>query len=93
MKTVKFNMIYKETAKRWELLIRILWSIPSYIVIAVLGIISLIAAALQLLNILVFAKRNKTLYKWTLMYFKYYTKWVPYLMLLTDERNPILPED
>lgn len=93
METVKLNTVYKRSAKRWELLIRFLWSIPSYIVLAILGVICTIAVVLQFVHILLFGKRNKGLYNWTLKYLKYYTNWIPYLLLLTDERNPIVPED
>jgi hypothetical protein len=93
MKTIKFDVTYAESAGRWELLVRILWSIPSYVVALVLGIICLVCWALQFLHILVFGKRNKFLYDWTLKYLKYYASWYSYLMLLTEERNQILPED
>jgi hypothetical protein len=82
-----------EEARRRELIIRFFWSIPSYIVALVLGLICFIAYGLQFLHILAFRKRNKSLYDWTLKYFKYYASWASYLMLLTEERNPIMPEE
>ena len=92
MKTVKFDVTYSEKASRWELIIRFLWSIPSYIVVFVLAIIMLVSWVLQFIHVLIMGKRNKTLYDWTLKYLTYLVKYESYLFILTEERNPILPE-
>jgi len=93
MKTVKFDITYAEKSDRLELFIRILWMIPTLVVAGVLSLIGTIAWALQFLYILVFARRNKTLNDWLVKYMEYVTKANSYAMLMTDERNPIMPED
>lgn len=93
MKTVKYDVTYAEKSDRLELFIRILWMIPTLIVAGVLSFIGTIAWVLQFLHILVFAKRNKMLADWLVKYMEYVTKANSYVMLMTDERNPIMPED
>ena len=93
MKTVKIDVTYVEKAGRWELLIRFLWSIPSYIVMAVFSIIASIVMVAQFLHILVLGKRNKALHDIILKYMVYSTEWQIYVALLTDERNPLMPEN
>lgn len=92
LKTVKYEVSYGEKAGRLELFIRWFWSIPSYIVLVLLAIVFCIATFLQFFHVLLLGKRNKMLYDWALMYVAYHTKWMSYLMLLTEERNPLLPE-
>ena len=93
MKTVKYDVTYAEPAGRIELFVRLIWAIPSMIVMGVLGLIMYIAWALQWLHILILGKRNKMLYDWSLKYMEYYVKFAAYFSLLTEERNPLLPED
>jgi hypothetical protein len=93
MKTVKFDVTYKGPAGRLELLIRWLWSIPSYIVAIILAIIGIIAMTLQFIHILFLGKRHPALHKAIRMFFDYEVQWKSYIYLLTDERNPILPEN
>lgn len=92
MKTVKYEAGFDGKAGRLELLIRFLWYIPSYIVLFVLVVIAMVAYVVQFLHILVLGKRNKALFDWTLKYVSYRTKLESYFFLLTEERNPILPE-
>ncbi|MDD5340740.1 MAG: DUF4389 domain-containing protein [Candidatus ainarchaeum sp.] len=92
MKTVKYDVTYAEKADRMELIIRFFWMIPTVIVAGVLSFIGTIAWGLQFLHVLVFAKKHKALYEWTLKYMAYVTEANTYLLLLTDERNPIMPE-
>ncbi|MCL6089198.1 MAG: DUF4389 domain-containing protein [Candidatus Marsarchaeota archaeon] len=93
MRTVKFEMTYKEKASRLELLIRFLWGIPTAIVAVVLLAIAVIAGCLQFVHILFLGKRHKTLYEWTYKFVAYFVQYECYKNLLTDERNPILPEN
>ncbi len=92
MKTFSMNVPYAEKASRLELIIRFLWSIPVLIVTIIFSIIWCIAWLLQFLHILVFGKRNRTLHDWLLKYVVYSTQYTVYISLLTDERDPILPE-
>ncbi len=93
MKTVKYGVEYEEPAGRLELFIRWIWAIPSLIVMMVLSIIAAIACVVQWFHILILAKRNRTLQDWMFKYYAYHTKFIAYFNLLTDERNPIMPED
>jgi hypothetical protein len=93
MKNVKFDVTFSEKASRWELIIRFFWMIPSVIVVIVLAIIGVITWFLQLVHILVMGKRNKVLHSWILKYVSYHVKFQSYYCALTDERNPIMPED
>jgi len=93
MKTVKYDITYTEKASRIELFVRFVWSIPSYIVAAVLAFIMCIAMCFQWLCILFMGKRNKMLHDWIMKGMEYTVKWQTYFYLLTDERNPLLPED
>lgn len=93
MKNVKYDVTYEDKAGRLELFIRWFWSIPCYIVLFILAIISFFAMGFQFLHILLLGKKNKMLYDLTLMYMKYHVKWMSYFYMLTDERNPIMPEN
>ena len=92
MKTVKYEVTFSEKASRLELLVRFLWMIPCYIVLWVLGIIATIAWVVQFLHILILGKRNKTVHEWLVKYVAYCAKLDSYIMLLTEERTPIMPE-
>jgi hypothetical protein len=93
MKSVKYTVAYSEKAGRLELFIRWIWAIPSYIVLVILAIIGCIAMFLQFFHILFMGKRNKFLNEWVMKFFSYEVKWMSYIYLLTDERNPLMPED
>lgn len=93
MKTVKYDVTYEEKASRLELLIRFLWSIPSYLVLMVLSMVAMIMMVLQFFHMLLLGKRHKAMHEWIMKFMAYEVKWITYVYLLTDERNPILPED
>ncbi len=92
MKTVKYETKFLPKAGRLELFIRWLWLIPTAIVACILEIIAMIAAVLQWFHILVLGKRHKFLHTWILKLIAYDVKFKSYFLLLTDERNPLLPE-
>jgi hypothetical protein len=92
MKTVKYDVAFEEKAGRLELIIRWFWSIPSFIVMVILSIIASIAMFVQFFHILLLGKRHRMLHDLILMYMVYYAKWHTYCSMLTDERNPIMPE-
>jgi len=93
MKTVKYDVTYVEGAGRLELFIRFFWLIPTFVVLCVLSFIGTMAYCLQFLYILLLGKRHKTLHAWIVKYMAYVTKVNSYYLLVTDERNPIMPED
>lgn len=93
METVKIDIASADKASRSELFVRILWCIVSGIVLWFFSIIAGVCLVVQWLYILVTGKRHKTLNKVIKVYLYYRTKMYAYLMMLTDERSPILPED
>ncbi len=93
MKSVKYDITYSEKASRLELVVRFFWMIPTVIVMFFLGIIFYIGIILQWLHILFLGKRQKTLHGLIFKFEAYAAKVKAYVMLLTDEKNPILPED
>ncbi|MDE1851318.1 MAG: DUF4389 domain-containing protein [Candidatus Micrarchaeota archaeon] len=93
MKTVKVEVKSDPKASRLELFVRILWGIVSGIVLWVFSIIAGICLMVHWIYILILGKRSKTLNNVVRAYFYYSTKYRAYLSLLTDERNPIIPED
>lgn len=93
MKTTKYEVTFDEKAGRLELFIRFFWMIPTMIVLCVLAFIFYFAYIFQFLHILVLGKRHKLLHSLILKYMAYSTKANTYVLLLTEERNPIMPED
>lgn len=67
--------------------------IPTTIVLFILGIIGDICWALQFLHVFILGKRNRTLFDFTKKFIGYRVKADSYFLILTDERNPIMPED
>ena len=92
MKTVKFEVAYKEKASRLELFVRILWGIPTAVVMVVLLIIAAIAGVIQFFHVLFLGKRHRTLHDWIWKFVAYFTRYECYKNLLTDERSPIMPD-
>jgi hypothetical protein len=93
MKTVQIDVKSDVKASRLELFIRIVWMIPTYIVFWLFSIVAGICMVLHWLFILITGKRNNTLNDIAKKYLIYVTEVQAYLYLLTDERNPIFPEN
>jgi hypothetical protein len=93
MKTVKIDIKSNDKALRWELFVRILWAIVGGIILWVYSIIALVCIILHWFFILITGRRNKTLNNVLKVYLYYRTKFEAYLIMLTDERSPLLPED
>ncbi|MDE1797867.1 MAG: DUF4389 domain-containing protein [Candidatus Micrarchaeota archaeon] len=92
-KTVDYSVRYVEKASRVELFVRLLWAIPSVIIAVFLAIVYVIANTLQFLHILLLGTRHRTLHNWIFMFLDYEVKLKAYMALLTDERNPLMPEN
>ena len=92
METVKLTVTNVEKAGRLELLIRFVWG---FIVAIILGIIGLfvvyLATPIQWLHILFLGKRNAALAKFATGWFTGMTQLYCYMLLLTDERPPLVP--
>lgn len=92
MKTMKYDVDYDEKASRLELLVRFFWSIPTYFVFIFVAMAQFFILVAQWFHILLMGKRHKKLQSWNMMAMKYLVQWYSYIYLLTDERNPIIPE-
>ncbi|MDE1865761.1 MAG: DUF4389 domain-containing protein [Candidatus Micrarchaeota archaeon] len=93
MKTLKIDVKSDQKASRLELFVRILWLVICSIVLFFFGIIACICTILQWLYILISGKRAKSLNDVLRVYLKYRFSLEGYLLMLTDERNPIIPEN
>ncbi|MDE1861263.1 MAG: DUF4389 domain-containing protein [Candidatus Micrarchaeota archaeon] len=93
MKTIKMQVKSAPKASRLELFVRIIWAIIGSIVLAIFGIISFICMVLQWIYILIAGKRSKELNKVLKLYVLYRFRLEGYLLMLTDERSPLIPEE
>ena len=93
MKTVKIEIISRDKASRVELFVRIIWFILSAIVLWFFSILALLCLVVHWFYILITGKRHKGLNNLIKSYIIYRTKMTIYAFLLTEERNPIFPED
>ncbi len=93
MKTLKIEVKSDPKASRLELFVRIIWAILGCIVLSIFGIIAAICMVLQWLYILITGKRSKSLAEVLKLYLFYRFRLEGYLLMLTDERSPIIPVD
>ena len=93
MKTLNVLVQSNKKSPRLELFVRILWAIPTAIVLWIFGIIAGMCLVVQWFYILITGRRSRMLNDVIRGYFYYSTKVRAYLGLITDERSPILPED
>ena len=93
METVKITVNSVEKASRLELLIRFIWGFIVGIILGIIGLFALyLATPIQWLHILFLGKRNPSLAKFVSGWFKGITQLYGYMLLLTDERPPLMPE-
>jgi len=92
METVKLEVKSVEEASRVELFVRFVWGFISYIVLYILMMINCLLLVVQWLIILITGKRNLGIASWMKKILVYATQFSAYLYLLTDERNPLIPE-
>jgi hypothetical protein len=83
--------VYERPARRWELLVRIVYWILIGIVLWVYGLIAGILAILQWFVILILGRRSEGLSDFIRGYLEYYVHVTPYLWFMTDRRPAILP--
>ena len=91
MNTVTADVKSDEKASRVELFVRIVWGTISYIPLGLFGFVAGICYTIQWLIILITGKRNQSLSNVLQKYISYSFMVSSYLLLLTDERNPIIP--
>ena len=92
MKTVDTKVVFNSRATRTELLVRIIWGIVAGIVLFIFSIVSGIVFVIQILHVLIYARRHKGMQSFIKTVVVQRFRLSAYLMLLTDERPPIIPE-
>jgi hypothetical protein len=92
MKTIQSKISYAEKASRIEMLYRIVWAIIGGIVLAIFGIIAGLATIVHFFYILIYKKRNKGIFEFVRAIVVQRFRLSSYLMFLTDERPPLVPE-
>lgn len=93
MKTVKVGIKSQDKASRLELLVRIVWFIVSSIVFWFFSIVAIVCVIIHWFYILVKGKRHKGLNNLIGSYVTYRAEMLAYGLMVTEERNPIFPED
>ena len=83
--------VYERPARRWELLVRIVYWILIGIVLWVYGLIAFIIMVIQWFVILVLGRRSQGLSDFVRGYLEYYVHIMPYFYFMTDRRPNILP--
>jgi len=92
LKTVKLEIKAPAKASRWELAVRLVYWIPLYIVLVILGMLAGLCWFVQLLLVVFTGSRNATLAKFVKAFVEYHVKFTSYYLLLTDERPEVIPE-
>jgi hypothetical protein len=83
---------YERTARRWELLVRIFYSIAIAIVLMVYGFIAGILMIIQWFVILILGRRSEGLSDFIRGYLEYYVHVLSYTSWMTDKRPGIMPK-
>ena len=83
--------VFELPARRWELLVRIVYWILIGIVLWVYGLITFIILVIQWFVILIFGHRNRDLSDFARGYLEYSVSVMPYIYIMTDRRPKILP--
>jgi hypothetical protein len=92
MKTVNASVSFNSKASRLELFVRIVWGFVAAIVLGIYSVIGTALWIIQILHILVISRRHKGIHAFikTVVIARYRLQ--AYILLLTDERPPIIPE-
>jgi len=83
--------VYERPARRWELLVRIVYWILIGIVAAVYGILAGVCMFIQWFVILFLGRRSQGLSDFIRGYLEYHVSVLSYTSLMTDRRPHILP--
>jgi hypothetical protein len=82
---------FERPARRWELLVRIVYWILLGIVLWVYGLIAFILLFIQWFVVLILGRRNQDISDFARGYLEYAVHVMPYMYLMTDKRPAILP--
>jgi hypothetical protein len=91
-KPVSQLFLYEHDARRWELLVRIFYSIAIGIVMFVYGLIAGIVMIIQWFVILILGRRNEGLSDFIRGYLEYHVHVLSYTSWMTDKRPGIMPK-
>jgi hypothetical protein len=91
-KTMSQLFTYEHTARRWELLVRIFYSIAIAIVMMVYGFIAGILMIIQWFVILILGRRSEGLSDFIRGYLEYHVHVLSYTSWMTDTRPGIMPK-
>ena len=83
--------VYERPARRWELLVRIVYWILIGIVAMVYGILAGVCTFVQWFVILILGRRSQGLSEFIRGYLEYHVSVLSYTSLMTDRRPHILP--
>jgi Domain of unknown function (DUF4389) len=90
--TMNQLFVFEHDARRWELLVRIFYSIAIAIVLLVYGFIAGILMIIQWFVILVLGRRSAGLSDYIKGYLEYYVHVLSYTSWMTDKRPGIMPK-
>ncbi|MEI6293563.1 MAG: DUF4389 domain-containing protein [Methanomicrobiales archaeon] len=90
--TMEQLFTYEHNARRWELLVRIFYSIAIAIVMAVYGFIAGILMFIQWFVILILGRRSEGLSDFIRGYLEYHVHVLSYTSWMTDIRPGIMPK-
>ncbi|ABE51236.1 DUF4389 domain-containing protein [Methanococcoides burtonii] len=85
--------VWNKKASRFELFVRLFYSIPVVIILSLYSLLMIICLLFQLPFILVLGRRFETLNNVIKGYLEYYTHIAGYFYLTTDKRPGVLPKD
>jgi hypothetical protein len=83
--------VFEQPARRWELLVRIVYWILIGIVLWVYGLFATICLIIQWFVILILGHRNQDLSDFARGYLEYSVHVMPYMYIMTDKRPKIFP--
>ncbi len=83
---------FEHKARRWELLVRIFYSIAIAIVMIIYGFIAGILMFIQWFVILVLGRRSEGISNFIRGYLEYYVHVLSYTSWMTDNRPGIMPK-
>jgi hypothetical protein len=92
MKTVQAKVVFTEKATRIEMLYRIVWGIVGLIVLWIFAMIASLMSIIHFFYILIYKKRHRTIFEFVRAVYIQYFRLASYLIFLTDERPPLVPQ-
>ena len=92
LETMSQLFTFEQKARRWELLVRIFYSIAIMIVMFVYGLVAGILMIIQWFVILILGRRSMGLSEYIRGYLEYHVHVLSYTSWMTDKRPGIMPK-